>query len=167
MRNVEFSPEIRRRLERQGYVGLDDCALAQIEPWVRFSPALCTALIAIGTTMRSPLLLAMLAVIAGAGALFPVHLFDLLYDYAVRPITGTAPLPKNGPPRRFACGMAAVLLAITAWLFSIGALIAGYIIGTLLTAVGLIVSTTHVCIPSMIYQILLRKISRGGVRQQH
>jgi hypothetical protein len=36
---MSVSPVIRRRLETQGFVGLDDAALAEVESWLRLSPA--------------------------------------------------------------------------------------------------------------------------------
>ncbi len=38
------------------------------------------------------------------------------------------------------------------WAFSAGRMAAGYVLGGTLTAVGLLVGTTDICIPSMIYR---------------
>jgi hypothetical protein len=85
------------------------------------------------------------------GATFTVHSFDLLYNHGVRRITGTRPLPANGPPRRFACGMAAVWLTGTGAAFAAGAPVIGYLLGGALTSVAVLVSTMHICIPSLVY----------------
>ena len=82
----------------------------------------------------------------------PVHPFDLIYNLGIRHLTGTGPLPRRGAPSRFACGLGAVWLIPTAWLFSTGRVSAGNILGGLLTGVALLVSTTDICIPSLMYR---------------
>lgn len=148
------SPATRRRLEIQGFVGLDDRTLAETSPWLRLAFALCTMLAAIGTVLGSPVFLWALIPIAALAAAFPVHPFDLLYNHGIRHLTGTGPLPKRGAPSRFACGLGAVWLLVTGWAFQSGYALAGYLLGGALTAVGLLVSTTDVCIPSLIYRII-------------
>jgi hypothetical protein len=102
-----ISATTRRRLEIQGFVGLDDQTLAETGPWLRLTFALCTGLAAIGALFASPLFLWALMPIAALAAVFPVHPFDLLYNYGLRHLTGTGPLPKRGAPSRFACGLGA------------------------------------------------------------
>lgn len=156
---MSISAVTRSRLETQGYVCTDDLQFEKVAPWVRFTPAICTVLMGSGTALASTPLLWALAPIAALGAIFPVHPFDLIYNYGVRYLTGTGPLPKNGAPRRFACGLAAVWLAATALAFGSGAMLAGYILGGILTAVAFIVSVSHFCIPSLIYGLLFGRRS--------
>jgi len=104
--------------------------------------------------MGSPAILLGLAPIAALGAIFPVHPFDLIYNLGIRRFTGTHPLPRRGAPSRFACGLGAVWLIGTAALFLEGISLAGYILGGSLVAVGTLVATNHICIPSMIYRLL-------------
>jgi hypothetical protein len=108
---------VRRRLEAQGFLGLDDVALAEIGPWLRWSPALCAVFMATGTILASPPVLWALAVTALLGAILPAHPFDIFYNHVVRQLTGTRPLPHHGPQRRFACGIAAAWLIGTALAF--------------------------------------------------
>lgn len=143
-----------RRLEAQGFCNLDDAQMTQLAPWVRWSPALCATVIAVGVAFRAPLVLRGLAVIAFVGALLPFHPFDLVYNHGVRHLTGTASLPHHGPQRRFACSLATVWLVGTGWAFYVGATVLGLILGTALLAVAALVSVTHICIPSMIYNAL-------------
>lgn len=152
------SPARRGRLETQGFRGLDDNTLAQVEPWLHFSPALCTVLMGLGTLFGSPLILLTVVPIAVLGAIFITHPFDLVYNYGIRYVKGTPPLPPNGVPRRFACGVAAVWLMACVWAFTAGAMLAGYILGGIITLVGIIVSTTHFCVPSTIYGFLFGKL---------
>lgn len=145
---------VRHRLEAQGFRNLDDAAMTQLAPWLRWSPALCAAIIAVGVAFRAPLVLWGLAVIAFVGALLPFHPFDLVYNHLVRRFTRTAPLPHHGPQRRFACALATVWLVATGWAFYAGATVVGFTLGLSILAVALLVSVTHICIPSMVYNAL-------------
>lgn len=147
---------VRRRLEAQGFCNLDDAALGELAPWLRWSPALCTFFMALGVILASPAVLWALAATAFLGALLPFHPFDLLYNYGARYLTGTRALPHQGPQRRFACGIATVWLVATGWLFHIGASFAAYLLGVPLILVAGLVSLTHICIPSMIFNALFK-----------
>ena len=57
----------------------------------------------------TPLLWAMVPIVA-LGVISPRHPFDLIYNYGVRHLTGTQPLPYNRASARFASGTAFVLL---------------------------------------------------------
>ena len=149
-----LSPTTRRRLEIQGFVDVEERTLAESAPWLRLALALCTVMAAAGTALGSPTVLWSLVPIAALAAAFPVHPFDLLYNHGLRHLTGTGPLPRRGAPSRFACGLGAVWLMVTAWAFQSGAMVAGYVLGGMLTFVGLLVSTTDICIPSLIYRTL-------------
>jgi hypothetical protein len=153
---------VRRRLEAQGFRGLDDVALAEIGPWLRWSPALCAVFMATGTILASPPVLWALAAIALLGAVLPAHPFDIFYNHGVRHLTGTRPLPHHGPQRRFACGIAAAWLTGTGLAFHDGAAALGYVLGGTLTIVAAIVGTTHFCIPSLVYNKLFRPRPRAG-----
>lgn len=142
----------RRRLDIQGFESVADAALAPVARWLRQAFALCAVMSGVGTAMASPTILLLLAPIAGLAALFPVHPFDLLYNYGIRFITGTGPLPRRGAPNRFACGFGAVWLVATAWAFQAGHPLLGYVLGGLLTAVAVLVSTIDFCIPSFVYR---------------
>lgn len=153
---------VRRRVEAQGFHGLDDVALAEIGPWLRWSPALCAVFMAMGTVLASPPILWSLAAIALLGAAFPAHPFDLLYNRVVRHLARTRPLPPHGPQRRFACGVAAAWLIATGLAFEHGSANLGYVLGGALTFVAAIVGTTHFCIPSLVYNKLFGRHSTAG-----
>ena len=151
MRNT-LTSRCRRRLDIQGFEHVEDAALAPVAPWLRLAFGLCAAIAGVGTALASSTILLLLFPIALLAALFPVHPFDLIYNHGIRFITGTGPLPRRGAPSRFACGLGAVWLLPTAWAFHSGLLVGGYVLGGLLTAVALLVSTTDVCIPSLVYR---------------
>ena len=151
-----MSTSVRQRLEAQGFHGLDDATLREIGPWLRWSPVLCTLVMVAGVALASPAILWALAAMAFLGVWLPFHPFDLLYNYGARHLTGTRPLPHQGPQRRFACGIATAWLVATGWLFHTGATTLGYALGIPLILVAGLVSVTHICIPSLIYNALFR-----------
>ena len=157
-----MNPEVRRRLEAQGFCNLDEATLNEVGPWLRWSPAFCTLFMAVGVALNSPALLWALAGIAFLGSLLPFHPFDLLYNHGARYLTGTRPLPRQGPQRRFACGVATVWLLATGWAFYRGAVSTGYWLGVPLILVAALVSVTHFCIPSLIYNTLFRPRGSTG-----
>lgn len=157
-----ISSVVRSRLEAQGFCNLDDAILKELAPWMRWSPALCTVFMVAGTALNSPLILWSLAATAFLGALFPFHPFDLLYNYGMRFLTGTHALPHHGAQRRFACGIATVWLIGTGWAFHTGSMTVGYALGIPLILVAGLVSVTHFCIPSLIYNTLFKAKSTSA-----
>lgn len=156
-----LSATARRRLNIQGFGDVDDEILAGVAPWLRMAFGMCALLAGAGTALASPTILWVLTPIAALAALFPVHPFDLIYNYGIRYLRNTGPLPKRRAQSRFACGVGAVWLVATAWAFQSGALVVGYILGGALTGIAVLVSTTDICIPSMIYNALFSR-SRTG-----
>lgn len=156
----------RRRLDIQGFERVDGATLAKVAPWLRLAFGLCALMAAVGTAMASPRILLLLVPIAALAAVFPVHPFDLIYNYGIRFMTGTPALPRRAAPSRFACGLGAVWLVATAWLFQAGHPIVGYILGGLLTGVAVLVSTTDVCIPSLVYRSIFGFPPRRATREQ-
>jgi len=154
---MTVSTVVRQRLEAQGFCNLDDATLEELAPWLRWSPVLCAIFIALGVALHSPLVLWVMAVTALCGASLPFHPFDLLYNYGVRHFTGTRMLPRHGPQRRFACGIAAAWLVATGWAFQSGSTLLGYALGAPLVLVAALVSITHFCIPSLIYNSLFSR----------
>ena len=142
----------RRRLDVQGFEQVEDRVLAPVASWLRMAFGLCALMAALGTALASPLILLLLLPIASLAAFFSVHPFDLLYNHGIRFLTGTGPLPRRGSPSRFACGLGAVWLLPTAWAFYAGLPTLGYALGTPLTGVAVLVSTTDICIPSLMYR---------------
>ena len=143
------------RLDVQGFDTVDEDLLAQVAPWLRMAFGLCATLAIIGTALASKPLLLTLAGVAFLAALSPVHPFDLIYNHGIRHATGTPPLPKRGPPARFACGLGALWLIVTVGAFELSMNTVGYVLGFTLASVAILVSTTDICIPSMIFRAML------------
>lgn len=152
---MAVSPITRRRLEAQGFHDLGDPTMAQLVPWMRWSPALCAAGMIVGVALRSPWVLWALAATAFAGVLLPNHPFDYIYNFGVRHLTGTGPLPANGPQRRFACGLATIWLTATGAAFALHATVLGLVLGVSIASLATLVSVTHICVPSMIYNAIV------------
>lgn len=114
---------------------------------------------AFGVFFQSISILAIAAIIAFAGAFPPYHPFDYLYNYGVRHLLGKPKIPPRTKQGRFACGIASVWLATTIYLFYNDYAVAGNILAITLFSVGALVSTTDICIPSIIYNSIFKKPS--------
>jgi len=148
------SPKIIRRLQLRGMDISQDPAFLKMVPWSVTTFALCGLMVGLATAFAfTPLLWAMVP-IALLGALMPRHPFDAIYNYGIRRLTGTAELPKNAAPVRFTCGIAIPWIVAIAASFETGYSLIGTILGFTLVGVSALVSTTHFCIPSAIYQFL-------------
>jgi rhodanese-related sulfurtransferase len=148
----------RSRLEVQGYVGVGERTLADIQFGLRFSPALCAAGVALGTVLASPAILLAMMVTAIVGAATPRHPFDWLYNYGVRRLLSKPAIPRNAAPRRFSCGVASVWLLGTAVAFTAGWTIPGYVLGASMAGMAAFVAVTHICLPSLIYTRLFERV---------
>ena len=143
------------RLDVQGFDTIDEDVLARVAPWLRLAFGLCATLAIVGTALASKPILLTLAAIAFLGAILPVHPFDLIYNHGIRRLTGTPPLPKRGPPSRFACGVGALWLIVTVGAFDFSFTTVGYALGFTLAVVAILVSTMDICIPSMLFRAML------------
>ena len=141
-----------QRLDIQGFDRVTEKQLAEVAPWLRLAFVLCAVLAGIGTVTASPWFLIAISPFALLGAVLPVHPFDLIYNLGIRHLTGTGPLPGRGAPVRFGCGVGTAWMLGTAWAFSEGHTLVGYILGFALTGVALLVGTTDICVPSMMYR---------------
>ena len=151
---AEISETRLRRLDIQGFDEVDEERLAEAGPWLRMAFLLCGALALAGTVTASTRLLGALALVALLGALTPVHPFDLIYNLGIRHLRDTGPLPRRGAPVRFACAIASVWLVATIGAFEVSAKGAGYGLGFTLVASAVLVGTTDICIPSLIWRAL-------------
>jgi hypothetical protein len=150
---MPVSQRLEDLLTVRGFRVSDDEGFARMVPWTRLTFLLCSAIVAVATAFAfMPALWAMVP-IAAVGALTPRHPFDHIYNYGVRRLTGTRPLPPNGAPTRFACVLATAWLIATAIAFESGTAWLGYTLGFALVGVAMLVGTVHVCIPSIIYQL--------------
>ncbi|MDZ4809789.1 MAG: DUF4395 domain-containing protein [Bacteroidota bacterium] len=158
MKNQDYliAPSRRKRLETQGYIGFTDAELYNFKFGIRFAYYLCGSLVLFGLLFTSRKILSVALVIAAIGAFPPYHPFDYLYNYAVRHLRNKPRMPPRANQGRFACAIATVWLAGTIYLFYLGLNTWGYIAGGILVIIATLVSTTDICIPSMIYNFLFK-----------
>ena len=152
--NIEVTPSVRRRVEAQGFLGLDDRTIGHLNYWLRLSPAICMIWAGIGTAVQSATVFWTLAPFALLGALLPGHPFDVIHRFVVRRLQGGPPIPRYPIPRRFACVLATVMTVGAAVSFQTGMTMAGQVIGWSLVAAAFINVTTGFCIPSFIYGLI-------------
>lgn len=149
----------RRLIEMQGYEGLTDRHLREIDPWLRFAPAVCAMWAATATTLGSTWGLWQLSMVAALGATLPVHPIDLLYNGVIRRLMRTSAIPPTGLPRRFGYGMAMIFLTSAGAAFQEGATIAGTVIGYLFVAGAMVPVLTGFCMPAWIYSRNLARVA--------
>lgn len=147
-----IAPETLHRLDVQGLDHVPVEELAPVAPWLRLPYALCALIATTGVVMGSPMVLWGLVPVALLAAILPVHPFDLLYNHAIRYMTGTGPFPRRGTPARFACGMGSLMLVATGWAFHTGHTTAGLVIGGQLAVLASLVAITNICVPSILFR---------------
>ena len=152
-----ISPACKRRLEVQGYQGYTADQLSEYRFGIRFAYGLCTSLAALGLLLQSIPLLILTAFVALVGAVASRHPFDYIYNHVLRPMLRRPILPPRTAQGRFACGVAFVWLSLTTSLLYFDYTTAALAVGGVLVAVGTLVTTTDICIPSMVYNFMLRR----------
>lgn len=146
----------------QGYSCYSDKELNDYKYGIRFAYYFCNLIVIIGLLMTSVWILAVAMTIAFLGALLPRHPFDYLYNHVVSRLINKPGIPPRTSQGRFACGIASVWLCGVIVLFQYGWNTWGYLAGGVLVSIATLVSTTDICIPSMIYNALF-KVKTGKV----
>lgn len=148
------STTIRRWIEMQGVIGLDDAALAEIGPWLRLAPAVCSTLIAVATFLGLPIAFWVLMPLGMICAIFGTHPVNLVYNLGLRRLFGTPRIPRSGAPMRFSCLVASLWLGITGIVFFVGVPLLGYALGAALVLATGVAATTPICPGCVIYERL-------------
>lgn len=157
-----ISLRTRRNIEMQGFLGLDDLQIAQLDGWLRFSPLVCLAWTATGLWLASPTVIAALVPFALLGGILKRHPFDAVYNYGLRFLAGGPKIPAYGTPRKFGCLMASVMLSLTAAALYAGVPAAGFALGGLMIALASVNVTTGFCVPSYTYSKIFGPVRRTG-----
>ncbi len=147
----------RKRIEMQGFVGLDEATLGAVGKWFRLAPAICMIWSGIGTLIGSWQVIWTLVPFAILGAVLRRHPFDLIYEWGFRRRLALPSIPRYGAPRRFACAVAAVWLGFTGWAFFSGATLVGWLLGAGMFSMALVQVTTDFCVPSFFFNLLFGK----------
>jgi len=122
--------------------------LHALKNWWRFTPTLNWITTLIGTVMAWPEILFAQAALMAVAVATPSHPLDWLYNYGVRYITGTPPLPISGLRRKIVFAMASALIALLGAWFFMGYNIAGYIQGGIMTVLGGVLVVFNLCVVS-------------------
>ena len=144
-----FSGWMRSNLSIQGYQ-LSDSERRRLWLGLRLPTGLCLPLVVTGLALRSPLLLAAIVPVGAIAGWSSRHPFDHLWNHGLRRLLGSPSLPPNPTRRRHAFKLGTVSLALCAALFAAGASTAALVLGVLLVAVCGLVTTTNLCIPSLL-----------------
>ncbi len=146
------------RLKVQGYCNYNysDTELSALAFGNRFAYRVCLLILVIGVAnMNIPILMVM-TLVAFGGIILPYHPFDYIYNHIVRALLDKPKLPPRPRQIKFAFTIATVCLITTIYLFYASFFVMGYVLGALLATSAFIVSTTDICIPSMIYNFIFR-----------
>lgn len=152
---------LREKIEAQGFCGLDDNSLLQINYPLRLAPAICMVWTLTGTALASPAILWALVPLAFLGALLPGHPFDVIYNFGLRHLFGTRALPTYGFRRRLGCVAASIALSASALSFQFGIPTVGYVLGAMVAMGTLVNVTTGLCPPAVIMGLLFGKVVCG------
>ncbi|HAL47045.1 MAG: DUF4395 domain-containing protein [SAR202 cluster bacterium] len=152
---TEYSSFSRYALNLQGYDGFDDTEKRSIEWPIRYSPAVCAALAAVGAALQWPVWqfvaagIAILAAVSARG-----HLVDATFNYGVRHLFGADPMPPNPRPRRFACLVVSMMLTASGLGFLLDVPVAGFVFGFGLAAVLSVNAFTNWCLGAFMFRLL-------------
>jgi hypothetical protein len=142
-----FAAWMNSNLATQGYcLSTEDSR--RLAVGLRFSTAVCLALVAVGIALQSAALLGALSVIGAIAAFARWHPFDHVWNHAVRHAFRAPPVPPNPARRRHGFKVATIMLLATAGLFAAGMTTAGIVLGVALLAACAAVTLFNFCIPS-------------------
>jgi len=142
------------RLKVQVYCGISDNRLSELAFGNRFAYIVCSILIFIGVATASIPILCIMILIALYGVLLPHHPFDYIYNHLLSRLLNKPKLPPRSIQIKFACSIATIWLAFTAGLFLLDYMLPGYVLGVMLFLSAFTVTTTDICIPSLLYNYL-------------
>jgi len=142
-------------LEVQGYCLTTEEARA-LRWGLRFSTALCFALVVTGLALQSAVLILALVPVGMVAGWTRRHPFDLIWNRGVRHLSRAPELPPNPRPRRHAFKLGATWLLAVGVLFAVGQPTAALVLGGVLLGVCGLVTVTSFCIPSTLLSIWWR-----------
>ena len=146
-----------KNIREQGYTNQSNQEVTDLAIGNRFAYQLCTSILLFAVIFSNiPLLTAMLSV-AFLSVILPNHAFDYIYNYVIRHWLKLPKLPSRSKQLKFACSLATTWIATTIYFFYQNLFMAGYIAGGSLLSVAILVSTTDICIPSIIYNKLFNQ----------
>ena len=149
--NKDKLAKTRSRIEEQGFRGMTDQQISDLDLPLRFAPALCMTWAAIATASASAIGFWTLLPFAILGGFLPNHPFDFLYNGGIRRINDGERIPSYNNPRQFACKMASVHLFGAALSIELGYVVLGQIIGGSLVLAAAVTVFSGFCLASFMY----------------
>jgi hypothetical protein len=143
-------------LRTQGYCNYSDSKLSKLAYGNRFAYYICSSLLLAGVILANIPILATMMIVSIFGVILPNHPFDYVYNNIISSALNKPKLPPRSKQLKFACIISSVWLAATIFLFYTGLTTAGYIVGGIQFSIAFLVSTTDVCIPSLVYNFLFK-----------
>lgn len=153
----ELSETRSKRLEVQGFTGYSRYQLNNFKWGIRHAYFLCVSMVLAGLLLGSIEILAIVMTIAFFGVILVRHPFDYVYNYGTRFLLDKPRIPRRPNQSRFACAVATVLLAIIIFSMAQGYMIPAWIAAGILIFSAVLVSTTDICIPSIIYNRYIQR----------
>ena len=142
------------RLALRGIESRDDEAFQRMLPWTKMAFAVGGAQALVATTFGSADMLWQMVPVAAAAVILPHHPLEYVYNYGIRFVTKSVPIPANRAPVRFAFFMASVILAVAAAAFDSGIWWLGYALGLSVATVATTFVVTGFCVPAAIWAFL-------------
>lgn len=153
-----ISPSRISRIKAQGYhTGFTDEEISKHAVGNRFAYQLCTLLFSCGLILTNIPILIVACGVAFFSVILPYNVFDYLYNFSLRYWLNRPKLPQRPDQSKFVCSIATFGLAVIIYLFHNSEFVWGYILGGIIFVVALLVSTTDICIGSIIYNYLFRR----------
>ncbi len=127
---------------------------------IKFTQVLIVVWIIVAGALQAPGLILILAALLSTSAASPSRsLFRLLYQHVAIPLGVVRPhvIPDDPAPHRFAQGMGAAVLALSALALLVGAGTLGWVLAGLVAALALLNATAGFCAGCFIYYQLARR----------
>ena len=146
-----ITEKAQARLALRGIETRNDREFARMLPWTKLAFAIGGTQAAIATINTDAATLWQMVPVAALAVILPHHPIEYIYNYGIRFLTRTAPLPANKAPVKFAFFMATLILAAAAMAFDNGVNWLGYALGANVALVSGLFVFSSFCIPAAIW----------------
>lgn len=149
-----------KSLVQQGY-DYTPSDLRKLDWGLRFTPIVCMLGAAYGLFTQQAMVHFVLAALGIVPFWFPAwHPVDRLYNHVIRPLINGVKLPPNPLPRRIACFMGGSMNIGIGLGFLYQAPMVAYVFGAILVPLQLVVISTHFCVASWLYEMVMKMMGR-------
>jgi Domain of unknown function (DUF4395) len=153
------SPTIKNFMRQQGFTEEADAVCGMHLAGLNFQPRVLGVLVLLGIILQVPAYFFVLSGILWWNVLVPKwNPFEVFYNGAFGVPRGKPPLGLAPAPRRFAQGMAATFMLLTAWALLQGWMIAAWIVEALLVMALSALVFGKFCLGSYIFHLLRGRV---------